>query len=173
MIRHDLIRFVFVPAAMVISAAAQQEPLPAVGASPRQPLPFSHRAHSALNLKCAECHQTAADGRAAGLPPVPLCMKCHISVKADSPAIVALAGFFKRKEAVPWARLYRLPDFVSFSHKRHVGKAEISCAACHGDVKSQDVAAKEKSIGMQSCMACHDQRKANNNCDACHAIHPA
>jgi hypothetical protein len=26
---------------------------------------------------------------------------------------------------------------------------------------------------MQSCMACHDKRKANNNCDACHAVHPA
>jgi hypothetical protein len=26
---------------------------------------------------------------------------------------------------------------------------------------------------MQSCMSCHDERKANNNCDACHAVHPA
>jgi hypothetical protein len=173
MIRHDVIRFVIMLATVVTSVAAQQEPPPAVGASPRQPVPFSHRAHTALNLKCAECHQTVAESRAAGLPPESLCMKCHISVKAESPAIVALAGFFKRKEPGPWARLYRLPDFVSFSHKRHFSKAEVPCAGCHGNVQSQDVPAKEKPIGMQTCMACHDKRKANNNCDACHAIHPA
>ena len=114
-----------------------------------------------------------AENRAAGMPRESLCMNCHVAVKADSAAIIELAGFVKRKEPAPWARLYRLPDFVSFSHKRHVGKAGVACATCHGEVKNQDVLAKEKSVGMQSCMACHDQRKANNNCDACHAIHPA
>src|SRR5262249_39365614 len=137
------------------------------------PVPFSHRAHAALKLKCAECHRMAAEGRAAGMPSESLCMNCHVAVKVESPAIAALAGFFHRKESVPWARLYRLPDFVSFSHKRHSGKAQIACSGCHGEVASQDVLAKEKPIGMQSCMACHDKRKANNNCDACHAVHPA
>ena len=168
-----MMRFVFMLAAVAICAVAQHEPPPAVGAAPQQPAPFSHRAHTALNLKCAECHPTAGKSRAAGMPPESLCMNCHVSVKADSPGIVALAGFFKRKEPVPWARIYRLPDFVAFSHKRHLGKAQVACSACHGEVKNQDVLAKEKPIGMQSCMACHDKRKANNNCDACHAIHPA
>ncbi len=130
-----MMRFVFMLAAVAICVVAQHEPPPAVGAAPQQPAPFSHRAHTALNLKCAECHPTAGP--------------------------------------VPWARIYRLPDFVAFSHKRHLGKAQVACSACHGEVKSQDVLAKEKPIGMQSCMACHDKRKANNNCDACHAIHPA
>jgi len=171
--RSAMIRSFLMVAAVVIRVAAQQEPPPAVGAAPRQPLAFNHRAHITLNLKCAECHPTASEGRAAGMPPESLCMSCHVSVKAESPAVVALAGFFKKKEPVPWTRLYRLPDFVSFSHKRHISKAHVACSACHGEVKTLDVLTKEKSIGMQSCMACHDKRKANNNCDACHAIHPA
>jgi Cytochrome c7 and related cytochrome c len=172
-VRAAMRRAVLALAAVVICVEAQQEPPPAVGVAPRQPIPFSHRTHVGLNLKCAECHPGAGENRAAGMPRESLCMNCHVAVKADSAAIIKLAGFVKRKEPAPWARLYRLPDFVSFSHKRHVGKAGVACATCHGEVKNQDVLAKEKSIGMQSCMACHDQRKANNNCDACHAIHPA
>ena len=87
-----MMRFVFMLAAVAICAVAQHEPPPAVGAAPQQPAPFSHRAHTALNLKCAECHPTAGKSRAAGMPPESLCMNCHVSVKADSPGIVALAG---------------------------------------------------------------------------------
>ena len=167
MIRFSLLVIV------VVCMKAQQEPAPAVGTTLPQPLPFSHRAHMELGLKCSECHKGAAQARAAGIPPESLCMNCHVTVKAESPAIVALAGFLKRREPVPWARLYRLPDFVSFSHKRHFGNAQIACSTCHGEVAQQAALVKEKSIGMQSCMACHDKRKANNNCDACHAVHPA
>jgi len=169
MIRFPLLAIVVV----VFCVKAQQEPAPAVGTAVLQPLPFSHRAHTELGLKCAECHKGAAQGRAAAIPPESLCMNCHVTVKAQSPSIVTLTGFVKRREPVPWVRLYRLPDFVSFSHKRHFGKAQIACSTCHGEVEQQDSLAKKKSIGMQSCIACHDQRKANNNCDACHAVHPA
>src|SRR6266849_6151106 len=168
-----MIRFPLLVIVVVVCMKAQQEPAPAIGTTPPQPLPFSHRAHTELGLKCSECHNGAARGRAAGMPPESFCMNCHEKVKAQSPAIVALAGFLKRREPVPWARLYRLPDFVSFSHKRHSGKAQIACSICHAEVERQDALVKEKSIGMQSCMACHDKRKANNNCDACHNIHPA
>jgi hypothetical protein len=167
-----MIRF-WLLAIVVVCVEAQQEPAPAVGTAVIQPLPFSHRTHTELNLKCAECHKGAAQDRAAGIPPESLCMNCHVTVKAQSPSIVALTGFFKRREPVAWVRLYRLPDFVSFSHKRHFGKAQVACSTCHAEVERQDALVKEKSIGMQSCMACHDQRKANNNCDACHAVHPA
>jgi c(7)-type cytochrome triheme protein len=168
-----MIRLSLLVIAIVVCVKAQQEPTPAVGTTLRQPVPFSHRAHAELGLKCVECHKGGALGRAAGIPPESLCMNCHVTVKAQSPAIVALTGFVKRREPVPWARLYRLPDFVSFSHKRHFGKAQIPCSTCHAEVERQDALVKEKSIGMQSCMACHDKRKANNNCDACHAVHPA
>ena len=168
-----MIRFSLLVIVVVRCMKAQQEPAPAVGTTLPQPLPFSHRAHTELGLKCSECHKGAAQDRAAGMPPESLCMNCHVTVKAQSPAIVALAGFLKRREPVPWARFYRLPNFVSFSHKRHFGKAQIACSTCHAEVEHQDALVKARSIGMQSCMACHDKRKANNNCDACHTVHPA
>jgi len=158
--------------AITMSVTAQNEPAPPVGEAPSQPLPFSHKTHAPLGLKCLECHKTAAQSTGAGLPAESICMTCHVLIKRDSPSIQILAGFHSRKEPVPWVRLYRLPDFVYFSHKRHHGKAQIACAACHGEVERRDVLSKAKSIGMQSCMRCHDERKANNNCDACHAPHP-
>lgn len=154
-------------------AFAQKEPRPPVGTAPEQPLPFSHRTHTGVGLKCAECHQTAAKANAAGMPAVDLCMRCHIAVKKDSPAIATLARHQKENKPVEWISVYRLPNFVYFSHRRHTVKAAIECATCHGDVAAQAVLTKEKSIAMQACQSCHDARKANGNCDACHDPHPA
>jgi hypothetical protein len=157
---------------LIAAAVAQQEPRPPLGAKPAQPLPFSHRAHSGVGLKCAECHPAAATAKAAGMPSVDFCMRCHIAVKKESPSIAALARRQKDRQPVDWIRVYRLPDYVYFSHRRHHAQARIACDACHGEVAAQDVLSKAKSIGMPACQACHDIRKANNNCDACHDPHP-
>ena len=153
---------------------AQQEPRPPVGAAPEQPLPFSHRVHvsGAARLKCADCHQTAATASQAGMPAADFCMRCHVAVKKDSAAIAKLARLQKEKQAIAWVRVYQLPRFVYFSHRRHHTNAQIACEACHGEVATQDVVSKAKSIAMTACQACHDARKANNNCDACHDPHP-
>ncbi len=154
-------------------AYAQQEPAPPVGTSPVQPLPFSHRAHAGVGLKCLECHKMSGRGMAAELPAASLCMNCHQVVKKDSSAIATLAAYAQEKRFVPWVRLYRLPDFANFSHRRHYVKAKIACEQCHGAIAGQDILRKEKSIAMTSCMACHDIMKASNNCDTCHVPHPS
>ncbi len=156
----------------VAALLAQHEPKPPVGSAPTQPVPYSHKVHLGLGLKCVECHKTVMEKSAAGLPAESLCMNCHRVIKTESPAIRTLAQFHQEKKTVPWVRVYLLPNFVYFSHKRHHVKARIECAECHGDLASQEVVRKEKPIGMSACMACHDQRKANNNCDACHVAHP-
>src|SRR5262249_36307222 len=130
------------------------------------------RSHTALGLSCVECHQTAATANSAGMPSVDFCMRCHIAIKKDSPAIEVLAQHQKEKKTIDWVALYRLPNFVYFSHRRHHTKAQIPCVTCHGEVAGQNVLSKEKSIAMSACQACHDARKANNNCDACHVPHP-
>ena len=159
---------------LVASAAhAEGEPKPPLGAAPAQPLPFSHRAHvTTAALKCADCHQTASTAAEAGLPKTDLCMRCHVAVKKASPAIAKLADYHAAQNTVPWFRVYQLPRFVTFSHRPHHGKGQIACEACHGDVAAQDVVSKAKSIAMPACQSCHDARKANNNCDACHHPHP-
>lgn len=157
---------------MGLCAWSQQEPAPPVGTELAQPVPFSHRAHVATGTKCADCHKMQGNGTAAGIPAESLCMSCHRAVKKDSIEIAKVAEHARNKQPIRWARLYQLPNFVSFSHKRHHAKAGIACETCHGAVAESDVLRKEKPISMVSCMACHDARKASNNCDTCHVAHP-
>jgi hypothetical protein len=109
-------------------------------------------------------------GDQAGFPAVSKCMACHMTMAKDRPAIVRLAGFAKKEEPIPWKRVYRLPDYVGFSHKAHVGKARAGCETCHGPVQERDAIRKEKSISMAACMECHKARGASVACDFCHEI---
>jgi c(7)-type cytochrome triheme protein len=64
--------------------------------------------------------------------------------------------------------VYRLPEFVYFSHRVHTAKAGVSCETCHGPVRERDVIAKEVVLNMRACMACHTEKKARNDCSTCH-----
>ncbi|HUS06358.1 MAG TPA: cytochrome c3 family protein [Bryobacteraceae bacterium] len=132
----------------------------------KQPLPYSHKSHVKLGLACRGCHTMPGKGELATFPPEPLCMTCHTSVKKDSPHIQKLARFAEEKKPVPWVRVYRLPRYVWFSHKVHAAKN--SCETCHGPVAERDVITQEKPISMTSCMACHEEAQAPNECDTCH-----
>ena len=96
-------------------------------------------------------------------------MGCHRTVRSDSPSIAALRRVHEARETMPWARVYKVPDFVVFSHVRHVN-ARVQCADCHGPVEERDVLAKEVSTGMISCMNCHAKRAASNACNVCHDL---
>jgi hypothetical protein len=96
------------------------------------------------------------------------CMQCHETIKAESPAIVKLTEYYKERRPVPWVPVYRVPDYVFFSHLRHVKKAGIGCDVCHGPVAERDVVVKEKSIGMAACMDCHKDKGARHTCRTCH-----
>jgi cytochrome c7-like protein len=142
--------------------------LGAEDAPPLQPIPFSHKTHTAAGVKCLDCHALRKPGFAAGIPGEQICMGCHASVKADSEAIQKLAGYARAKKPVPWVRVYRIPDYVWFSHALHHKEAEIGCEVCHGPVGEREVVAKEKPVTMVSCMECHAGRKAPNGCTVCH-----
>jgi putative pyrroloquinoline-quinone binding quinoprotein/cytochrome c7-like protein len=133
-----------------------------------QPLPFSHKLHVRVGLKCDSCHQTAATGEKMQIPAVAECMTCHESVKKESPAIRQLAQLRKDNQAISWVRLYRLPDYVFFSHEKHIAKAD--CEVCHGRVQDRDALGQEKEISMVTCIDCHKLRKASVSCNLCHDI---
>ena len=164
---------VLVIAAILVVAAqkkeyrAKEEKLP--GEPVAQPIAYSHKKHVAMGLKCAGCHTMPGDGFLATYPKETVCMGCHASVKTDSPEIQKLAAFAAKKEAVPWVKVYRVPDIVWFNHAVHVKEAKTECSTCHGDVGQRDVLFQEKSTSMNSCMACHSQHEAPNGCDFCHA----
>jgi len=133
-----------------------------------QPLPFSHKLHTQFLQACQDCHQIASDGWAMQYPPEEKCMTCHATIKTDSPAIKKLAAYAAQKKPVPWVQIYQVPDYVYFSHRTHVTKAKIDCAACHGPVRERDVLTKEKSTSMATCINCHKEKGARVGCRTCH-----
>lgn len=145
----------------------KEEKLPAEVAP--QPVRYSHKRHLALGMRCLDCHKGAVEKDQAGLPGTVLCLGCHSTIKTDSPEIRKLAEIHKRGEKIRWVRVYRVPDFVFFSHASHL-KAGEQCVTCHGPVQERDVLAKEVSTSMTACMNCHAVRKASNECVLCHQL---
>ncbi|KAA3614500.1 MAG: hypothetical protein DWQ01_02010 [Planctomycetota bacterium] len=68
----------------LISASDLRMPGNDRGYSPEQPIAFSHRLHAGeLKMDCLFCHYGARKSRHAGIPPVELCLNCHLHVKAN------------------------------------------------------------------------------------------
>jgi hypothetical protein len=134
-----------------------------------QPIPFSHRIHAGSGMKCLECHAGAAGKEQASFPETGKCMACHIAIQRESPYIKALAAAHASKQRIHWVRVYKLPDFVFFSHSSHA-KPGVSCEACHGPVEKRDVLAQERAIDMDSCMKCHSAAGASRECALCHQL---
>ncbi len=155
----------------VISAGPGREPsdLAAPARVPEQPIPFSHRQHSQLGMECGGCHPTATTGDLAQIPASADCVSCHQTVRSTSAAVQKLARFQKEAKSIPWARIYKLPDFVSFSHRKHTSTG-VDCKTCHGPVESREALWQEKEISMDSCAACHKLRKASLDCNLCHEM---
>src|SRR5437879_1898897 len=103
-----------------------------------QPVPYSHKTHLALGLKCNSCHRNPDPGEVMGFPAESLCMSCHRTVRADSPNIQKVAAAARGKQPIPWVRVYELPKYVYFSHLVHT-KAGAACETCHGPVRERDV----------------------------------
>jgi predicted CXXCH cytochrome family protein len=139
-------------------------------AAPEQPLPFSHKTHTAAaKLVCQDCHASPAKfGAEMGFPPVSRCMACHILIAKEKPAIRKLAEFAAAKQPIPWVRVYKLADFVFFDHRYHLMN-QAQCEDCHGPVAEQD--ATDDVLGatrMIFCQGCHTKMKASGGCGTCH-----
>lgn len=152
----------------VCAAVAQLVDLKVPRAAPEQPIAFSHKLHVSQGIKCAMCHPMPDPGDFATIAKPPVCMSCHATIKKDSPQIQKLAAFHADGKRVPWAPVYRIPEWVSFNHRKHVSVEGVTCESCHGPVGTRDVLAREKDISMAACMDCHRARKASNGCLLCH-----
>ena len=134
---------------------------------PVQPIPYSHKQHLALGLKCKNCHEMPDPREMMGIPAASKCMSCHQSVKKDSQAIQKLASYAAQNRPVPWVRVYQIPSYVSFSHEAHLEGGAV-CETCHGPVAQRDQLWRETDITMGGCMNCHRARKASLDCGYCH-----
>ena len=84
---------------------------------PTQPIPYSHALHAGkLGLNCKYCHTTAEISRHASVPPLNVCMNCHLTVRQvngkDSPYIAQLVDAYMIREVDKgwlWADLTKCP----------------------------------------------------------------
>ncbi|MBI1847304.1 MAG: c-type cytochrome [Candidatus Rokubacteria bacterium] len=184
-----------------LRAIAQPPPraegMPALAAptpAPRQPILFSHVIHAgSFQLACQYCHADARRSDYAGLPSVQRCMGCHKIVGAqDNPEIARLHGYANRGEAVPWVRVFKVPEFTYFPHKAHV-RAAVACQTCHGPVERMRVVGADtgralvddllrlaglhppqRPLTMGWCVECHRAQNATRgthaplDCVTCH-----
>jgi len=167
-----------IPAAGVVAAGSAAVLAAGAASEPRipppkvpQPIDFPHFRHVApvaeggMEINCLYCHTYARRSTVAGIPPMSKCMGCHKYVATDKPEIVKLTGYWQRGEAVPWKKVHDLPEFVYFSHERHVQRfvfkqgqpVQQACGYCHGDMKAMRVAEKKRPLTMGWCLECHKQ----------------
>lgn len=136
------------------------------GYAPAQPIKFSHAVHAGQNkTDCNYCHYTAKISKTAGIPPGSVCLNCHFLVRngtrSGTAEIAKVLGAIDQNKPVQWVRIYRLPDFVFFSHEQHVSAGGINCEACHGNVKEMNRLYQVPDLSMGWCIDCHKARKVN------------
>ena len=138
----------------------------AVGEPPdeviQQPINFPHVTHvTNLGMDCNYCHSGARKGIHAGVPPTQVCMGCHKLIDSTNrPELEKLKAYWAdgNGEPIPWVKVHDLPDFVYFSHKRHV-VAGLQCQECHGNVQEMPAPGNKRvaSLKMGWCLDCHAQ----------------
>ena len=133
-----------------------------------QPIAFSHKLHAGeKQIPCQYCHAYARRSLVAGVPSVQACMGCHQLVAVRKPEVRKLAAYWEQRQPIPWIKVHNLPDFVYFSHKRHV-RAGVQCQECHGPVETMEEVRQVSSLEMGWCLSCHQQRQAPVDCVTCH-----
>ena len=132
--------------------------------SPMQPVKFSHAVHAGQNgTECIYCHSSAPYSKTAGIPPVNVCMNCHLMVRKGTRSgtfeIAKVITSYEDQKPIEWIKVHNLPDHVFFSHAQHVSAGKVDCAECHGDVKKMDVIRQVSDLSMGWCIDCHRTKK--------------
>jgi hypothetical protein len=97
------------------------------------------------------------------------CFGCHrvIAGSDDDPQkakinqdeIKKLLEYKPKIDSISWKKIHDVPDFVHFSHKRHI-QAGFDCTECHGEVDKHDVLTTDTMIAdlsMGWCMKCQTE----------------
>jgi hypothetical protein len=126
---------------------------------------FSHKKHvEELGAECSSCHagaQTSENANDLMLPKHDECGACH------SAEVEETCGFCHVDADNPVA--YAAPKReVRFSHKLHIEKSKLECAACHAGVEKSETPTIATLPVMAACNTCHDNVKAKNACESCH-----
>jgi hypothetical protein len=136
-----------------------------------QPIAFNHLKHAGeLGLACDLCHKHVRTGAHAGLPDAGTCSMCHSTRQGNSAEAARVTELLEAGDPLLFNKLFRLPDHVFYTHRRHVGIAELECGNCHGPIAEMERPPERPlvPISMDSCMDCHRERGMPLDCNACH-----
>ena len=157
---------------------------------PSQPIAFPHDIHAGKNgIDCRYCHNSAIDGKTAGIPTVNVCMNCHKQIAGADQQVPEIAKVYaaagwnpgkkvytgKTKEIV-WNKVHVLPDHVYFNHSQHVVVGGVDCKQCHGDMTTENKTARvvpvselnkiegnikltKATLTMGWCIECHAEKE--------------
>ncbi len=138
----------------------------------KQPLAFDHQAHiKAEELECTDCHRFAAKGVHASLPKMKDCADCHSQPQGKNPDEPKVREYEEEGREIQWVTVNKLPGHVYFSHRAHVGFAEMKCWDCHQDMRKVSKPVTKSDIGyltMSKCMECHKEKNVKQDCATCH-----
>jgi hypothetical protein len=144
--------------------------------APDQPIAFYHSVHAGQDsIPCMYCHYTADRSMDAGIPPVQLCVGCHVPGSSAPGAVASqaslsfptaqrdtfwnrnaslLVDYWKRQTPIPWVRIHKIPKHAKFPHFMHVN-AGLRCQTCHGEVQTMKKVYQVNSLRMGWCIECH------------------
>jgi hypothetical protein len=149
-----------VSALAVVSASTLRRVGVAQGYSPEQPIAFSHALHAGREgIACLYCHSAAETSRHAGIPALSVCMNCHGQLTTQTADLARLKEAFAQQRPIRWVKVHNLPDFVFFSHARHVD-GQVACQSCHGAVETMTRMTQHAPLTMGWCLDCHRQQAA-------------
>lgn len=164
------------------------------GYEPVQPIYYSHEVHAGVNqISCLYCHADAQNSKHANIPPVNVCMNCHVAVKeytgapivredgstvdanAEIQKLYQYAGwnpdtktYDKPGKPIEWVRIHNLPDHVYFNHSQHVKVGQVACQTCHGEIQKMKEVKQFAPLSMGWCINCHRTTNVQFNDDKGH-----
>ena len=136
----------------------------------KQPIEFPHNTHIQNGLTCTEyCHESVTKGPEAGLPSINTCLICHAAIATDKERIKTITAWSEQGLDANWERVYKFTGMahVKFNHAPHI-RASVECSTCHGDIASGTVATLNRTLDMGTCVSCHREKQAPNDCLTCH-----
>lgn len=136
-----------------------------------QPVAFNHLQHTeVLGLGCEFCHVYVRKGAHAGLPGAEVCAVCHATRQGTSDEAARVTELIEAEEPLQFNKLFRLPDHVFYTHRRHAGLGELDCSTCHGAIATTERPPDRPliDITMDFCTKCHAELDQPLDCNACH-----
>ncbi len=136
-----------------------------------QPISFNHALHAGkYKIPCMACHQRVMMGDRASIPNIEVCGACHSTPMKKTPGELQVYQYVSQHKQIPWYSIYHVPDYVKFSHRRHVGIGKLDCKLCHGDMTQLTAPPQTQflQIKMQNCWNCHVKHHVTTDCSHCH-----